>query len=339
MSQGTIGDRIKSHRKRLGLTQEQLAERLSVSPQAVSKWENNLSCPDISVLPELASIFGITVDELLGKETVRNAEIVADDEDEEDEDGGKSYSIHLNGIHHSGLLFALFVITVGALLLVNRFCEIDIGWWTVLWTCALTYIGISGLCGGFSMFSLVATLLGLYFLLSEYFPVINLDLNFGTLIAIALVIWGISLVLDILFGKKHKERKFRKYKKMAAQKGKKLHHDYNCTDGYLHCDLSFGEYRAAVVTSLLRGGSVESSFGDFTVDFSACEAIDAGCRLKVENSFGSLTLLVPEKYTVRMEHDQSFASVNVKGEPSENPQGILNLDIDVNFGTVEIRYI
>ena len=67
MNNTTIGDRIKYHRKRLGMTQEQLAERMGVSAQAVSKWENNLSCPDISVLPELAEVFGISVDELLGK--------------------------------------------------------------------------------------------------------------------------------------------------------------------------------------------------------------------------------------------------------------------------------
>ena len=58
MNNTTIGDRIKYHRKRLGMTQEQLAERMGVSAQAVSKWENNLSCPDISVLPELAEVFG-----------------------------------------------------------------------------------------------------------------------------------------------------------------------------------------------------------------------------------------------------------------------------------------
>ena len=51
MNQTTIGERIKYHRKRLGMTQEQLAERIGVSAQAVSKWENNLSCPDISILP------------------------------------------------------------------------------------------------------------------------------------------------------------------------------------------------------------------------------------------------------------------------------------------------
>ena len=66
MEQGTLGKRIAYHRKRLGMTQEQLAQRVGVSAQAVSKWENNLSCPDITLLPQLARLFDVTTDELLG---------------------------------------------------------------------------------------------------------------------------------------------------------------------------------------------------------------------------------------------------------------------------------
>ena len=65
----TIGKRIALLRKEKGLTQEELAEHMAVSPQAVSKWENDQTCPDISALPRLAKLLGITVDELLnGKE-------------------------------------------------------------------------------------------------------------------------------------------------------------------------------------------------------------------------------------------------------------------------------
>ena len=52
-------------RRAAGLTQEALAEKLGVSSQAVSKWENDQSCPDITLLPELAKILGCTTDELL----------------------------------------------------------------------------------------------------------------------------------------------------------------------------------------------------------------------------------------------------------------------------------
>ena len=63
----TIGKRIMENRKRLGLTQDALAEKLGVTAQAVSKWENDLSCPDITMLPKLAEIFTVTVDEIAGK--------------------------------------------------------------------------------------------------------------------------------------------------------------------------------------------------------------------------------------------------------------------------------
>ena len=53
----TMGKRIAANRKRLGLTQDQMAERLGVTAQAVSKWENDQSCPDIAMIPRLAELF------------------------------------------------------------------------------------------------------------------------------------------------------------------------------------------------------------------------------------------------------------------------------------------
>lgn len=67
----SIGKRIAGLHKDKGLKQETLAEMLGVSGQAVSKWENDQTCPDISLLPQLARILGVTVDELLsGKQEI-----------------------------------------------------------------------------------------------------------------------------------------------------------------------------------------------------------------------------------------------------------------------------
>ncbi len=61
----TLGMRISELRREKGLKQDEVAERLGVSAQAVSKWENDVSCPDILMLPKLANLFDISVDELL----------------------------------------------------------------------------------------------------------------------------------------------------------------------------------------------------------------------------------------------------------------------------------
>ncbi|MBR6533316.1 MAG: helix-turn-helix transcriptional regulator [Clostridia bacterium] len=61
----TLGKRIATLRHEKELKQDELAEKLGVSPQAVSKWENDQTCPDISLLLLLAKILGVSVDELL----------------------------------------------------------------------------------------------------------------------------------------------------------------------------------------------------------------------------------------------------------------------------------
>ncbi len=62
---GTIGERLAAARKAKGLTQDDFAKQLDVTPQAISKWENNISCPDILLLPKISEILGISIDELL----------------------------------------------------------------------------------------------------------------------------------------------------------------------------------------------------------------------------------------------------------------------------------
>ena len=62
-----IGANIAAYRKRDGLTQASLAEKLNYSDKAVSKWERGESVPDVLTLMQLAELFGITVNELLAK--------------------------------------------------------------------------------------------------------------------------------------------------------------------------------------------------------------------------------------------------------------------------------
>lgn len=75
----TIGDKISTLRKQNNMTQEELANKLSVTPQAVSKWENGITSPDISLLGAIATLFHISTDELLGIEAPKAYAAVTDD--------------------------------------------------------------------------------------------------------------------------------------------------------------------------------------------------------------------------------------------------------------------
>ena len=61
-----IGQNIRRKRLERGMTQRELAHHLRVSVQAVSKWENDRAFPDLSLLPDIAKMFGVTLDELFG---------------------------------------------------------------------------------------------------------------------------------------------------------------------------------------------------------------------------------------------------------------------------------
>lgn len=74
MEKNSFGSMISSLRREKGLTQSELAEKMGVTDKAVSKWERDLSFPDISSLPKLAEIFGLSVDELIQAKARPSAE-------------------------------------------------------------------------------------------------------------------------------------------------------------------------------------------------------------------------------------------------------------------------
>lgn len=69
MTNKTLGEIINFLRKEKNMTQNDLAEKMNVTDKAVSKWERNLSCPDVNPIPKLAEILGVSVEELLNAQT------------------------------------------------------------------------------------------------------------------------------------------------------------------------------------------------------------------------------------------------------------------------------
>ena len=76
----TLGNKIATYRKKLGITQEGLAKKLDVTNQAVSKWESDQCCPDIVLLPKIADIFGISLDELFDRKVKTSAALPWEDD-------------------------------------------------------------------------------------------------------------------------------------------------------------------------------------------------------------------------------------------------------------------
>ncbi|MEE0418523.1 MAG: helix-turn-helix transcriptional regulator [Lachnospiraceae bacterium] len=76
----TLGKKMAELRRVKGMTQDEVAEELGVSAQAVSKWENDVSCPDIMLLPHISELFQVTIDELFSKESKALVTIVPEEE-------------------------------------------------------------------------------------------------------------------------------------------------------------------------------------------------------------------------------------------------------------------
>lgn len=340
----TLGKRIVGNRKRLGLTQDQLAERLGVTAQAVSKWENDQSCPDITMLPKLAEIFGITSDQLLGiapkaEAPAQPAEIVCQGNEPEGIpiNNGK-WEFKYEAGRYARVGIALWVLLVGGLLLAVNLLKWDVGLWDILWSSGLLVFGLAGLYPKFSFFRLGCGLFGGYFLL-ENLGILPFSMGKALLLPIAILLFGLSLLVDAL--RKNQKPQFlitRDGKQVCD--GEKRHVTNLVQEGEAFaCSTNFGEDTHAIELHRISRGEAEVSFGELTVDLSGCEEVSDDCRIDADCSFGELTLLVPRRFRVIHTKDSSFASVDISGHPDPEPQGTIHINCSVSFGEIQIRYI
>ncbi len=92
----TVKLKIAELRKGKGIGQQDLAEVLGVSFQTVSKWETGTTMPDISLLPDIAAYFNVSVDELLGLKPLRQQTYIPRNTDNRDNWNGKTDKLYQN---------------------------------------------------------------------------------------------------------------------------------------------------------------------------------------------------------------------------------------------------
>lgn len=102
----TLEEQIKHYRKQAGLSQEKMAEKIGVSRQAITKWENGTGIPDITNCVAIAELFQISVDELLSNEKAGKgqSDYIYESRTEYDIDGKKNYDIKLGGANEVDLI-------------------------------------------------------------------------------------------------------------------------------------------------------------------------------------------------------------------------------------------
>lgn len=339
--ESTLGKRIVTNRKRVGLTQDQLAEQLGVTAQAVSKWENDQSCPDINILPQLAEIFGISTDELLGREyrPAHQAEVMdeADEEDFEEHSDSNFFSFHYDSGRRGALGVASLILLTGGLLLAAALLDWSVTFWDILWPSAILVFGIFGAFHKFSFFCFGCTLFGGYFLL-ENLGVLPGTLGWDILLPICLLLFGFSLLADAL--RKPRKPKFSfEYNSDDNSKNRSQQRGYSADGNHFSYHASFGEESQYVGLPHLAYGQIHTGFGDYMVDLSGVDEVENDCSLEANCSFGELRIRVPQRYLVKTDSHSAFASVKVTGKPDSVPAGTILLSAHVSFGEIEIEYV
>ena len=337
----TLGKRIVSNRKRLGMTQDQLAEHLGVTAQAVSKWENDQSCPDINILPKLADIFCISTDELLGHEThspVPEAEVL--EASTQNSDGlhihKGNWNFYFDSSRKNAIWLAIFVLSFGTVYLLSGLFNWGISFWGALWSTALLVFGLSGLFPRFSFLRFGCVLLSVYFLISNSpFNVAPFDNKI--IFAGSILLFGLSLLWNAF--KKSKKPTYNVTYTDKIHSVNESHTDLTYDENSFSFSSSFGESTQFITLPLLEQGNIDTKFGDYAIDLSGIDAVADTCHLHAACKFGDLTIKVPQRFKVKAASSTAFADFHICGSADESPEGSIYLDAQAVFGEIKVLYI
>lgn len=340
----TLGKRIAMLRKEKGLTQEQLAEKVGVSAQAVSKWENDISCPDITLLPLLADILGVTVDELLGVKPIEPHVIILDKDETPKDEAKKNrpftweWNKHKTSARWGTIAFCIGAILVCLLFILRSFPQLglflnydDVSAWDYLWPILIFTVGLISV-RDHVIFGSLFMLWGVYEFLCSTIPAMG---AYQIKWYVILLVIAVIMLVKTIVGKK---RIIFNVKKDDENVDRTPQLDVTQDDNYLDADMSFGSGVITYDGDTLRGGSIDMNFGDYKVDLRNVRTFENDCLLKIDQNFGSLTIFLPQNVRLVKSSDTSFGSFATYGEPDPDAAQSIIIRADVNFGTLQVKY-
>ena len=338
----TLGKRISAHRKALGLTQDALAEKLSITAQAVSKWENDQSCPDINMLPKLAEIFSCTTDELLGisPKEVHMEEIPFPEDPPEMPEKIPSRS-RWKALASPVAAFGIWLFLTGLVTLldsVRPYPETLVdhayrcSFWDIAISCGIFAFGLCALLRRFSFLRLACTGFGSICVLNLITQPGITDMDWRIPLCAGLALFGLDLLLDTLLGRKR-----------TVPAGHLvpscMRNSFDCEANSFSCATSFGQDRHPITMALLSQGHAEVSFGELTLDLTGCHAFAENSQLTLHCSFGELTVLIPQSCRAENNIRTAFAQCDTFGTPSPEAEARIYVNGATCFGHITIRYV
>lgn len=329
----TLGKRIATHRKALGLTQDALAEQLGITAQAVSKWENGQSCPDITMLPKLAEIFGCTTDALLGIVPKDLPAVQAPDPEPSEEFPTRK----LRRLTSPGAAFGFWLFLTGVVALIDAvrlppYDLADISLVHICLCCGIFTYGLLGLLSRFSPLRLGCALAGgafIYNLITE--PSIG-DMDWYVPLLAGVALLGLDLFFDTLVGRKREVPTG--HRVPACMKN-----SFETESDSFTCSTSFGEDSHTLTISPLSQGKAEVCFGDLTLDLTQCKNFAENCQLELRSSFGELTVLVPRRCRAETSVMTAFAACDTFGMPDPDADTRIYVNGNAWFGHIVVRYV
>ena len=334
----TLGKRIAAHRKALGLTQDALAEQLGITAQAVSKWENDQSCPDITMLPRLAFIFGCTTDQLLGiapKEMQSMEDATPEQPLEHQEEKISPFRRKALTSPGAALGFWLFLTGVVALIDAVRlppYDLADIGLVHISLSCGIFAFGLFSLLHRFSLLRLGCTLAGgafIFNLITE--PSID-DMNWYVPLLAGVALFGLDMFIDTLLNRKQPIP-------AGHRIPSSIQNHFESGESCFACVTAFEEDNHLVSLPMLTHGQAEVHFGEMTLDLTGCETFAENCQLELHSSFGEMNVLIPRSCRIESSIQTAFAACDTICTRDPEANARIYVNGNASFGHIRFRYI